>query len=784
MKKFIKYFAWIAAAVFAVSSCQEVEQPHQPGDPDVAGCYGVYFPTQAASGTHVYSPVQDPSVDITLKRTNTSGAISVPIKATYSEEGIFTLGEANFADGQDETTFTVRFDPAKEGPTYKASFTIEDNQYASLYGNNAISLDFSVMRVQMQDFKTEDGSAKAMVTFSDANFWGEVHDDVYIQYYEVDGIRYCSTTGGKLVGEGTDGEGPWGTDVQLNFKWYTNKKVTVDGVSYQWIEVEAQYHGWESSGRPVYFGDYYWMRADMGLGNGNYTSSYDRYVNGSDGYLPSYYDGHGGFIFNMAYWIHGTTSWYGYQNSAPVGIASGYLRVDYNFKAESDYSHDGVSPISLTAGVDVASVKYAFYEGELTATQVGNKISAIADGTDASTEFSDFELDEEAAVKTATLEVAPETSGVYTFVAVAYDKDKKAQNSASVTFNHVAAGDVADKAVRVDVFTEDTPARYKSSHNYDSFAYCVSGEDLTEVHVGLFAYADVEKDPDAAFATLKKDAKGKYAVSASVLDQINGEGGYYTVASGMPANTEIAVLVWATNGDMEEYAYDVYKTAKLPYVWNSLGKGTLVDDFIVTLFGKDDITVSCDVYEEATTPGLYMITGYQCALAAAFFGIDEETMAPYEGGNWNNTEVVIDATNPDAVVIEQQDYGVCVNSSYGFFLIESNPDAPGTLKDGEITFPANELYVTLPGIGKTYYTNDNGTFKVVLPAAAAPAAAPANRGGVVSDSKIVKKHLMEVARPAVKFERDPQPVNVTVKVSYTRKSNADAKQNMKLMNVR
>ena len=50
MKKYIKYFAWIAAAAFAVVSCQEEVQPHQPGDPDVSGCYGVYFPTQAASG--------------------------------------------------------------------------------------------------------------------------------------------------------------------------------------------------------------------------------------------------------------------------------------------------------------------------------------------------------------------------------------------------------------------------------------------------------------------------------------------------------------------------------------------------------------------------------------------------------------------------------------------------------------------------------------------------------------------------------------------------------------
>ena len=787
MKKFIKYFAWIAAAVFAVSSCQEVEQPHEPGEPDVTGCYGVYFPTQAASGTHVYSPVQDPSVDITLKRTNTSGAISVPIKATYSEEGIFTLGEAAFADGQDETTFTVRFDPAKEGPTYKASFTIEDNQYASLYGNNAISLDFSVMRVQMQDFKTEDGSAVAKVTFTDASFWGEVHDDITIQFYEVDGVRYCTTVGGKLVGEGTEGVGPWGTGEQLSFKWYTGKKVTVDDASYQWIEVEPCYMGYDSANGPVYLGDYFWMRSDMGLSNGNYTNSYDRYTKGSDGYLPSYYDGHGGFIINAAYWIHGTTSWYGYKNSTPVGIAEGYLRVDYSFKAESDYSYSGISPISLTAGVDVASVKYAVYEGELTATQVGNKVAAIAAGTEESVEFKDFEEDEDG--KYATLELHPETTGMYTFVAVAYDAKGNAQNNASVTFKHIAEGDLADHAVEVSVFTEDTPARYKNYHAYDSFAYGISGEDLTDVHVGLFKFDDVAKNASAYFDAVKKDAKGTYAVSADILDQINGEGGYYTVATGMPAKTNLVVLVWATNGDMEDVVYATYTTDRLPYVWNKLGTGIYTEDVAGGLYGIGPLDVECNVYEEATTPGLYMIDGYQKNYIALLLDPDEDgPVEDYEGELWRNSELVIDATDPENVFIELQDYGICLNSGDGFIdgltsLYKGEPFSVGTLEDGVIAFPTKKgLLCTLNGEGY-YYANQDGAFKLVLPAAAAPVSSPKAKLGKKNVKGNIQNSFYRRMETEV-FERDPQPVKVAAKVSYARKSSSDVKQNRKLMNVR
>ena len=84
----VKSLAWIAALAFAVVSCQEKIQPHEPGEPEASGCYGVYFPTQAASGSHVYNPTQDPSVEITVARTNTSGAVTVPVVLTTSEDGV------------------------------------------------------------------------------------------------------------------------------------------------------------------------------------------------------------------------------------------------------------------------------------------------------------------------------------------------------------------------------------------------------------------------------------------------------------------------------------------------------------------------------------------------------------------------------------------------------------------------------------------------------------------------------------------------------------------------
>ena len=164
MKKIAKYLLILSAVAVSFSACKKEVEPFLPGEAEVENCYGVYFPSQEASGSHIYNPTQDKVMEITVARTNTKGAIEVPVIASFSEEGIFHTTDVKFADGQSETSFKVFFDKAKEGVTYDAHFLIEDTAYASKYNAGAIGLDFSVMCVEMKDFMTEDGSKKAMLT--------------------------------------------------------------------------------------------------------------------------------------------------------------------------------------------------------------------------------------------------------------------------------------------------------------------------------------------------------------------------------------------------------------------------------------------------------------------------------------------------------------------------------------------------------------------------------------------------------------------------------------------
>lgn len=777
MKNLYRILIALLAFSFIAVSCKDKEYEYIPGEPEASGCYGVYFPTQDASGSHTYDPTMDRSVTITVSRTNSTGAITVPYTVTTSEDGVFNFGTINFADGQSETELVVTFPDAKVGVNYSFSVQIEDNQYASLYNEGAIALDFSVLIVEMVTLKDESGKPTKVQFHVNNDFLGdfgysEASWDIEgtIQYYEVDGVRY-----GTVV---PDQGGIWMSDAEIKFVWYPNQTYEIEDKTYQPVEVPLGRTGYELPGSEVgvdhpcavLFSDYYHHYLDVKSNDlGSFLEFVAKY---GESYKLSYYDGHGGFYFNLVYDIEGTNYWYGFCENSVVGIANGYLRVDYSLDLGTDYTVQGVTPIYVEAGVDVAKIKYAVYEGELTATQVGYKIEAITAGTEEGVvTFSDFEIDEEEAVKYATLGVQLDKTAEYTLVAVAYDDKDKPQNNASTTFRHIAAGDTEEYAVDINVLTEATPVRYTETGDYDqytSFAFAVYGSDITEAHLAVVPAAQLS---NSLLSTIKYNSE-KYAVGEETLAAINGEGGYYDVASGLAANTEYAVVVWATNGSEDKFVYETFKTEKLPYVWKSLGKGTIVDGFCTPLFSKPTVTATCDVYEEAKTPGFYMITGYQQEVAAKFFGIDKEDMAPYEGGNWKNTEVIVDATNPNKVVIAEQDYGVCVNQSYGFFLIETEPS--GKLENGVITFPAEEVYIGVPGLGKWYITNDDGSFKITLPSAASTTAVKpvANSGnGRVEDLNIISG-LRSFEKAKVQIERDAQAVNANVSVSYDRSTKA------------
>ena len=759
MKKILISLLFVLPFLF---SCQPQVDPYTPGEEEVAGCYGVYFPSQEATGSHTLDPTMAPQATFTAMRKNTNGAITVPLTYKASVDGAFNVGELKFADGQSESTFTVTFPNTEMGTTYDLSIAIDDPQYASKYQNQPIALDYSVLRVEWVNF----GHA----TFYEG-WWGEVHT-ANIKYYEVNGVRTC-------VAECDEGNGIWGDSVNatIQFTWYT-KNYNSDG--FQLVAIPKQYFGfdyndWTSKPvgdavYPVYLYDYYTYWIERGESLGSFLDFAAKYGDIDGSYPVSYYDGNGGFMFNARYYIPGL----GGFSPDPFelqAIVDGYTRVDYSIEAETDFSHDGEVPVYMTLGVDVDKVIFSAYPGELTPTQIENKAASIAadDNAETITEFEEGDGE-----KYADVSLNLGETGFYTFVGVTYDAKGGAQNIGSVVLNYVSANDEETYKVIVDCATEEVPARYQGFDPQTSFAYYVVGEDLTDAHIAVYALDTYQKQR----AAVLNDIKSKHAVNATTLATINANGGYFTVQDGLKADTEYILLVWATNGKEEAFVGDTWKTEPLPYEWKNLGKAAYTDDVACGIYGIDPITVYCDIYEEASHPGLFKLKGFQLPLVAAIFEASEEELLEYEGIYWRDAELIIDAQNPDDVRIELQDYGVCLNSSDGFIdgvtsVYKGEPFSIGTYSNGVIAFPTVKgLLATIDGDGY-YYANQHGAFKLVLPVdGAAPAAAPVNvnfdkntkankslfkarednyeRGNINS----VKATVTRIARPAKESSRE------------------------------
>ena len=86
MKKLNNIFRIALAAVLSVgfASCEETAPVYEPGSSDLAGCYGVYFPTQEAAKDHTLDPTAAKEIEITVMRQNPEGDITVPVNVVAS----------------------------------------------------------------------------------------------------------------------------------------------------------------------------------------------------------------------------------------------------------------------------------------------------------------------------------------------------------------------------------------------------------------------------------------------------------------------------------------------------------------------------------------------------------------------------------------------------------------------------------------------------------------------------------------------------------------------------
>lgn len=787
MKKLYKAIVAFAALAFAATSCDitlpEKEVPHQPGEPDVEGCYDVFFPTQDAAGSHTYDPTADPVVEIAVVRKNTVGEITVPVKFTVSEDGIFEAEDLKFLDGQAESVLTVRFDKAEMGTTYEFTAQIVDPQYASKYSQGAKSLDFSVLRVEWKYLLNPQTGLPAMCDYT-CDYYG-FGGQCKVKYYDVNGVRTCMTETVPVEYQGETYYGFWQEgesmgENELSFTWYTGNQ-NVDGNDVVALAVNDMFFNTNYKAMVQSYDWYTYftiVNPQAALAGMSFVDFAKKY---GGNYALSYYE-NGAFYIHPAYYYMMEVGGWKIDTDDLVIMAEGFIRTDYTLEAEADFSDMGEVPVYFTAGRDVKTIKYTVAPGSLAAAAVQKLAAAIVDGTAENIEVlegEDIIYDEDYDESYAAVSLSFEETGLYTVVAVSYDESGAEHEVASVVLTYVTAEDEEEYAVVASVGIEALPERY-GLPEYSTAAYYIAGKDLTDVHFTIVSTASITSQEvlDQLLKEVKYDAE-KYAVSADELEQINAVGGLYDYVTSLKDNTQYALVVWATNGMLEKFYTKAYTTPKKPYEWNLLGKGTLTEPF-TTMFGEDPLVIPVDVYQEKNNPGLYMYKGTGLALANWFY---EQDMSAYEGQYWDDEGIIFDATDPSKVVIDNQYYGFNAGSSYGWPVITTIANGQtvgyGKLADGHLTLTAR-LY--LVGMGTSFYYGPAG-YDLALPSVA-------QASNVVVKNYVEKPMVDESGRSAylqsdlnkfdykpakVKIAADPKSTPVKVKKIEPRKK-ADKKR--------
>ena len=130
MKTF-RYLIYTIVSLLAAGLVSCTEEEFYPGEPELENCYGVYFPEEQPNATaHMLNPA-DP-------------------RTLGSEEGIFEVAPVTFEDGQKDAVVTVSFDKAENSKNYSCRLSVEDPQYALVYGQNPLSVEFSFTIIEWE----------------------------------------------------------------------------------------------------------------------------------------------------------------------------------------------------------------------------------------------------------------------------------------------------------------------------------------------------------------------------------------------------------------------------------------------------------------------------------------------------------------------------------------------------------------------------------------------------------------------------------------------------------
>lgn len=581
MNKLFRNILFLSSLTLVLAACQE--EKVEPGEKDLDGCYGVYFPAQDKAVKLVLDPADPTSTKITVMRKNSEGEITVPVTVADTSK-LFKFAPITFKDGQTETTIDVTFDGIGIGNTYLASLTIENPEYASKYDSNPISIDIKVI--------CEKWNNLGVGTFDDQGkfaFMFEAPKNVIIHQNDLDKTKY------RIYMKYPDPEKEGEEYAVFSGKSdeYLSLRILKSG---EVLELETDEFKVDKDGlvlfdifdtgipasekATVWFVHPYDFGAPVDLWYHNKVISYQ-----ADGVTPAgiqiapyYYLGNGQAIDKSQ------------EDGIITIVFPGAVLTDYTVKVSVGETVDGEIPVKFALGADVATAKYAVYEGELSKAAAEKHVNAIVKG------------DEESKVvpETGAVSLTLDKSGVYSLVAVSLDDKNEFQKSAVSTFNYVAKGDEEKYPVTVSAGLELT-SRYEPAGytKINSALFYVYGKNLTEVKASLIPTAKLNP------AKLDSLARAPESVSDSILNLVNTTG-WTDLFTELAPVTDYTLIVWASNGYRSKVVTSEITTEGLARV----KKGTGTYTYSLVFLDEDNkpqAVKDLGLYEDPNYENTYVI---------------------------------------------------------------------------------------------------------------------------------------------------------------------------------
>lgn len=575
MKKFYNIISILIALPLLVIACGQDDLKYEQGTVEDENCYGVYFPTQDLPSE--FDPSDPCVITVKASRANSKGSITVPVEIQQSEGDVFSVAPITFEDGQTETTFDVTFPDAELGTEYSITLSVTDPKYAKVYGSQRTYLDIALSRVKWDLVKDPNGVDEDGIAL--------YRDDFFTTFFSVKNVEYEVE-----VQENAGKPGIYRLKNVYGEAYPYNDEGDWDDTKDRYLIVNAEdpecvYISTLATGCDWGYGEFSVSSlAGLRLAQGktkDEVKALGAFGTLSNGVItfPK-----GTLLIGMKDYKDGAL-YYANNNGMFRIILPGGKPVDYSFKVSSGLTKEGKVPVSFELGADIAKVIYKVFEGSLDKEGIQEAHYDVVSATDA-----------QEVTESGTVAVSCAKTGVYTLVAVAYDKDgvKKAYDGTS--FGFVALGDEEEKATVISAGLELT-SRYEASGNNkrNSCLVYAYGKDITDIKIGIYRSDDKDLDD------LETLAAKMESLSAEDLASVNGDG-FADLFTKLSPVTEYTLVVWATNGFTTKIVTDKITTEGLPRV--DLCKGTFTYGVMFKSDGKpavdEGLTLQCDPNYENT----------------------------------------------------------------------------------------------------------------------------------------------------------------------------------------